>query len=80
MIRILHIVGSNASISGVMNFIMNYYRIMNHERIQFDFLYFIEVEKNFNSEIEKLGGNVYFVNKPSLKHVYRTYKEFDDFF
>ena len=80
MIRILHIVGSNASISGVMNFIMNYYRIMNHEKIQFDFLYFIEVEKNFNSEIEKLGGNVYFVNKPSLKHVYRTYKEFDDFF
>lgn len=45
MIRILHIVGSNASISGVMNFIMNYYRIMNHEKIQFDFLYFIEVEK-----------------------------------
>lgn len=80
MIRILHIVGSNASISGVMNFIMNYYRIMNHEKIQFDFLYFIEVEKNFNSEIEKLGGNVYFVNKPSLKHVCRTYKEFDDFF
>lgn len=80
MIRILHIVGSNASISGVMNFIMNYYRIMNHEKIQFDFLYFIEVEKNFNSEIEKLGGNVYFVNKPSLKYVYRTYKEFDDFF
>lgn len=80
MIRILHIVGSNASISGVMNFIMNYYKFMNREEIQFDFLYFIEVDKNFNSEIEKLGGSVYFVNKPSLKNIYSTFKEFNDFF
>lgn len=80
MIRILHIVGSISTISGVMNFIMNYYKLIDKEKVQFDFLYFIDTEDNFNIEINKLGGNTYFVNKPSVKNILQTFKEFDGFF
>ena len=77
MIRILHIVGSISTISGVMNFIMNYYKLIDKEKVQFDFLYFIDTEDNFNIEINKLGGNTYFVNKPSVKNILQTFKEFE---
>lgn len=63
-----------------MNVIMNYYHQVDRNKIQFDFLYFTEVEKNFNLEIQKLGGRVYFINKPSLTKVIQAYKEFDSFF
>ena len=80
MIKILHIVSSTVKYSGVMNVIMNYYRYIDRNKIQFDFLYFKECQPDFKEEIEGLGGKVYSVNKPSLKHIYRTYKEFNFFF
>lgn len=80
MIRILHVVSKLSINSGVMNVIMNYYRHIDRTKIQFDFLYFEERNPDFKDEIKNLGGNIFFVNKPSLKHIYRTYKEFNSFF
>lgn len=80
MIRILHVVSKLSLNSGVMNVIMNYYRHIDRTKIQFDFLYFEERNPDFKDEIKNLGGNIFFVNKPSLKHIYRTCKEFNSFF
>ena len=79
MIRILHVVSKLSINSGVMNVIMNYYRHIDRTKIQFDFLYFEERNPDFKDEIKNLGGNIFSVNKPSLKHIYRTYKEFNFF-
>lgn len=67
MKRILQIVSSLKKDSGVMNVIMNYYRAINTEKYQFDFLYFTEHEKTFKDEITKLGGKFFFMEKPSIK-------------
>lgn len=43
---------------------MNYYRNMEREKIQFDFLYFLKVGegyKTYQKEIEQLGGKVFFI-------------------
>lgn len=39
--------------------IMNYYRCMNREEIQFDFLVHWETKGVYEEEIEKLGGKIY---------------------
>ena len=80
MIRILHVVSKLSINSGVMNVIMNYYRYIDRTKIQFDFLYFEERIPDLKKEIERLGGKVYFVHKPSLKRCINTYKEFNSFF
>ncbi len=80
MIRVLHVVSSTSQSSGVMSCVMNYYRSLDKEKIQFDFLCFKKTDVNFNSEISCLGGNIFCVNKPSIKNLFRTYREFDSFF
>jgi glycosyltransferase involved in cell wall biosynthesis len=62
--KVLHIANMNI-ISGVASFLMNYYRYIDREKIQFDFLSFILLENNYAEEIRQLGGNVY--NAPSYK-------------
>lgn len=65
--RILHF-ASNISInSGVMMVIMNYYRNIDRNKIQFDLLYFIDNEpaNTYLNEIEQLGGRVYYISHPT---------------
>lgn len=66
--RILHFVSSLSMNSGVMAVIMNYYRHIDRDKIQFDFIYYkpFEIESTYQREIELLGGNIYIVSKPSL--------------
>ena len=66
MIKILHIVSTISQSSGVMNFIMNYYRNLDNKKLVFDFLYFRDVDNNFKEEIEQLGGNVIKIGMPKL--------------
>ena len=51
--------------SGVASFLMNYYRHIDREKIQFDFLSCSLLEDNYSLEIQRLGGIVY--NAPSYK-------------
>lgn len=48
-----------------MSVIMNYYRHIDRTKIQFDFLCFIPCQESYEEEISGLGGNVYFISKPS---------------
>lgn len=64
MIRIIHIVSSLGLGSGVMNLLMNYYRNIDRKKIQFDFLYFYDVDGDFKSEITMLGGLYHKIGHP----------------
>ena len=65
MIKILHFVHALTRGGGLANFIMNYYRNIDRTKVQFDFIYFREVENSFISEIESLGGRCYKFTEPS---------------
>lgn len=58
MLRILHVVPDMNS-GGIENYIMNMYRRINRDIIQFDFLVHHADEGFFDREITSLGGNIY---------------------
>ena len=78
MIKVLHFVSTPAIWSGVMSVIMNYYRHIDRSRVQFDFLCFLPCEESYEREINELGGQVFFISKPSASP--RTLKELTAFF
>lgn len=61
-------------LGGTEAFIMNNYRALDKTQYQFDFLVFIEKEYPYISEIESLGGHVFFSGLPSVFHI----KQFED--
>lgn len=65
-IRILHIVGI-MNMGGLENLIMNIYRNIDRDKIQFDFLVTREEIGIFDQEIKSLGGKIY--NIPSMESV-----------
>ena len=67
MIRILHVVSSLNINAGMMSVIMNYYRNIDRSEIQFDFLYFSEMEETHQAEIEQLGGRTFLFPYELLK-------------
>lgn len=75
-IRILHVVSSLNRGSGIMSVIMNYYRNIDREKVQFDFLYFLEMQETYKEEIYNLGGRLFQLPSPSLL----SYKEYANFF
>ena len=60
MKRIVHVVGSMAP-GGIENFIMNVYRNIDREKVQFDFILNMKKEISYDEEIESMGGKVYYV-------------------
>ena len=57
-IRILQIVGG-MNMGGIENFLMNIYRNIDREKVQFDFFIHNDVEAIFENEIRNLGGKVF---------------------
>jgi glycosyltransferase involved in cell wall biosynthesis len=64
-IRVLHIVGGVMDVGGIEMFLMNYYRHIDRNLIQFDFCIVEEGNGHFDQEIRSLGGVIY--NLPSKK-------------
>ena len=77
-IRVLHIVGSMGK-GGIQSFLMNFYRHVNREKIQFDFLIHIQSEKGYEDEIRDLGGKIYNQNMPSMRSLAGYIKEINRF-
>ncbi len=77
MIRVLHVVGAMSQ-GGTENFIMNIYRNIDRDKIQFDFL--VNRDGVFDNEIKKLGGKIYKI--PALQKVgqIKYTKNLDTFF
>ena len=79
MVKVLHIVG-NMNMGGQETFIMNLYRKIDKEKIQFDFLVEKNVPENIASEIVKMGGKIYKIHgfsiKNIIKHIVEIHKVF----
>lgn len=59
MIRVLHSV-SYMHRAGVETFLMNYFRHIDRSKVQFDFLCNKHVEGEYDNEIRKLGGRIFY--------------------
>lgn len=79
-VRVLHIIGGMYP-GGMENFIMNLYRNIDRNEIQFDFIIHQKKENDYTGEIEELGGRVYLLprltRKPlsNLSEIYRLVKK-----
>ena len=77
-IRVLHFVSTLSRGSGVMSVIMNYYRHIERDKVQFDFLHFIACEDSYMEEIRELGGKIYCIDKPGSS--FQSIKQLNSFF
>ena len=59
MIRILQVV-NNMHRAGIETMLMNYYRNIDREKIQFDFLTHRKHKSDYDDEIISLGGRIYY--------------------
>ena len=74
MIRVLHSV-SNMARAGIETMLMNYYRHIDREILQFDFLANKPVPGEYDDEIRRLGGRVFV--SPGLNPLhYRQYERY----
>lgn len=71
-IRIAHVVGKWLG-GGVEAVVMNYYRHINHDKIQFDFICDNDSTNIPYEEIEKIGGKVIII--PSYSKAFKYHKE-----
>ncbi len=84
-IRVLQVLaGMNRG--GAETFIMNVYRNIDRTKVQFDFVLFRKEECDYNEEIRKLGGKIYWIpryngrNHFIFKRAWRTFfKEHPDY-
>lgn len=76
-IRVAQIMGKWLG-GGVESFVMNYYRHINHEKIQFDFICDSDSTNIPYSDIEKLGGKVILV--PPYQKILSYHKEIKKIF
>lgn len=61
-IRVLHIV-TYMGRGGLETMLMNYYRHMDREKVQFDFLVHRDFETDYDAEIKVLGGKIYHISR-----------------
>lgn len=73
MIRVLQVLGKT-NLGGAESRIMDLYRNMDREQVQFDFLIHYKEKGYFDEEIKKLGGEIYYL--PSFRvYNYFAYKK-----
>ena len=84
MRRILQVV-THMNRGGLETMLMNYYRNIDRERIQFDFLTHRPYDGDYGEEIKQMGGNVYHLPvlnpfsssyKSELKHFFESHPEY----
>ena len=61
--------------AGIESFIMNMYRNMDREKVQFDFMVMRDEKEYYDDEIRKLGGKKYIIQKESKNILVRVLKE-----
>ena len=66
-IKVLMIVPNLRVSSGVTSFVMNYFRTIDHNKIQMDFAIYWDIQTPNYDEIKKDGGKVYIL--PSIKNI-----------
>lgn len=78
-IRVLHILG-NLGVGGAESRIMDIYRHIDRNQIQFDFLVHSNTKGFFEDEVKKLGGHIYRVPKFGPKSLFSYSQALNKFF
>lgn len=78
-VRVLQVVGRMHR-GGMETMIMNYYRKINREKVQFDFLVHYPEPGEYDEEIRRLGGRIYIMPRTVPQNYFRYRKELDRFF
>lgn len=78
-IRILHVLGTT-NLGGAESRVMDLYRHIDREKVQFDFLIHSAKEGFFDQEIRKLGGNIYYLPAFRVYNYFAYRKSCRDFF
>ena len=78
-IRVLQVI-SGMNQGGIENFIMNIYRNIDRDKIQFDFLVHHKDKGFFDDEIRKLGGNIYYCSIMDDKNIFKYIRDVNLFF
>ncbi len=73
MVRVLHIF-HNMGNGGIEHFVMEFYRHIDREKVQFDFLTSVEEKGYFDNEIQALGGKLYRAY-PLKKNPIKNYRD-----
>ena len=79
MIRILHMIGS-LNIGGSQAMIMNLYRNIDREKIQFDFIIDHSDHLYFADEIKSMGGEIFVLPSFTGTNIVKIKRAWDDFF
>lgn len=79
MIRVLHVV-TIMNRNGLENRIMDIYRNIDRNKIQFDFLTQRDTPGHFDKEIEELGGRIYRMNTPNPLRFISYIRKMNSFF
>lgn len=67
--KVLHVVGGMNK-GGTETMLMNIYRKIDRNIIQFDFLYFTSEETYYDKEIMELGGKIFRIPKINILHIF----------
>ena len=78
-IRILHVL-QRMEPAGVQSFLMNIYRCIDRDKIQFDFLVHYTEPQAYDHEIESLGGHVYKLSFREDKNLIKYRHDLSSFF
>lgn len=78
-IRVLHVLGTT-NIGGAESRIMELYRAVDRDKIQFDFLVHTSQDGSYSDEIRALGGKIYTLPRFKVYNYFRYRKAVRDFF
>lgn len=78
-IRVLHVLGTT-NLGGAESRVMELYRAMDREKIQFDFLIHTKEEGSYSAEIRELGGKIYSLPRFKVYNYFQYKKAIQDFF
>lgn len=77
MDKILHVVGGMYK-AGTETMLMNIYRKIDRNKVQFDFLYFTDEDTYYDDEILNLGGKIIRANSIKSTGIFNSIKEVKD--
>ena len=77
MKRVLHVV-NRMGYGGIETFLMNVYRNVNKNKIQFDFAVHTHIPGDYDEEIKKMGGNIYYFTS-RRKNIIKYYNDWKKF-
>jgi len=79
-LRVLQIVDNLSIMSGVSSMIMNLYKNIDKNKVQFDFLVTEKRKDSYEEEIKRMGGKVFYTGKPLAKSFFQANKRMKIFF